>query len=147
MAKQPRATEPVAPAKAPFAIGDPNIIKHQPISWGLSAVDWGGEHGWRTLDLGEIEDLHDELSAFEGKTFYELERSSKIKDIPVEHFKNGPKKRLKSLGYEEVEVMWELRLKNKRRAWGMVEKAIFYFLWWDQKETVCNAPPKGERRR
>lgn len=147
MPKKPLAGGEVAPRKAPTAVRDPDIVKDQPISWGLGWVDWEGDHGWRTLDLKHVETLHDELSKLEGRTFFELERGKQIKDIPVEHFRRGPKKRLKALGLEEAEVMWELRLPNKWRAWGLVEKAIFYFLWWDEKETVCNPPPKGEKRR
>ncbi len=147
MAKQPRTANPVEPRKQPTAIRDPDVVKDQPIAWGLRWVDWGGDHGWRTLDLSQIETLHAEFSKLEGSTFFELEQGRKIKDIPVAHFKLGPRKHLKQIGLEEAEVMWELRLANKWRAWGLVEKAIFYFLWWDEKETVCNPPPKGERRR
>lgn len=147
MAKKPLAASPVEPRKTPTAVRDPDIIKDQPISWRLGWVDWEGEHGWRTLDLNHVETLHSELSKLEGNTFFELERTKRIKDIPVEHFRRGPKGRLKTLGLEEAEVIWELRLPNKWRAWGLVEKAIFYFLWWDENETVCNPPPKGKKRR
>lgn len=147
MAKRPLAAAPVAPSKKPAAVRDPNIIKNQPISWGFGWLDWEGEHGWRTFDVKLTEKLHDELTKFEGRTFFELEKANQIKDIPVEHLRRGPKKRLKDLRLEEVEVLWELRMPKKWRAWGLVEKAIFYFLWWDEKETVCNPPPKGEKRR
>ncbi len=147
MAKKPVAARERGARKTPDAVRDPSIVKDQPISWRLGLVDWGGDHGWRTLDLDHVETLHTELKKLEGRTFFELERSKKIKDIPVDHFRRKPKERLRTLGLEEAEVMWELRLPNKWRAWGLVEQAIFYFLWWDEKETVCNPPPKGERRR
>jgi hypothetical protein len=147
VAKKPLATAPVAPSKKPAAVRDPDIIKHQPISWGFGWVDFEGEHGWRTFDVSRIETLHDELTKFEGRTFFDLEQSKKIKDIPVEHLNRQPRERLKELRLDEVEVLWELRLPKKWRAWGLVEKAIFYFLWWDEKETVCHAPPKGKKRR
>lgn len=146
--KAPKRAAQPNDAKAPkTALLDPDVQKDLPLSWGLKRVDWGGDWGWRLLEDDHVVDVHQELASLEGRTLHDLLREQKIKDIPAKHLRRGAATRLAQRGLEEAEVLWELRLKHKRRAWGLVERAVFYFLWWDTKETVCHAPPKGERRR
>jgi len=140
-AAQQRGKQPTTGALAPDA------IKHEPITWGLKRVDFHGDWGWLQLDPEQVAALHRELIDLEGATLHELLRSKKTKDIPSEHMCREAKKRLGTLRLEERDVLWELRLNGKRRAWGLVEGAVFQFLWWDPGETACEPPPKGERRR
>lgn len=147
MAKSPRSGAGPSLAKAPATVIDPDVLKHEPLSWGLKRLDLNCEWSWRKLDGQHIDRVHDELVSLEGRTLSDLLRERKVKDIPVAHLKPGPSTRLKQLRLEEAEVLWELRLPNKWRAWGLVERAVFYFLWWDEDEEVCNPPPKGQKRR
>ncbi len=147
MAKKPHPAAGPFLKKAPAKLVDPDVRKHEPLSWGLKRLDLACDWSWRNLDGQHIEQVHDELVSLEGRTLSELLRERKVKDIPVGHLKPAPSARLKQLRLEEAEVLWELRLPNKWRAWGLVEKAVFYFLWWDEDEAVCNPPPKGQRRR
>jgi hypothetical protein len=147
MAKNPSLAQPAPEAKRPAASTDPNVLKHKPLSWGLKRLDLDCEWSWRDLDGQHIDTVHDELVSLEGRTLDELLRERKVKDIPINHLRSKPSARLKQLKLEEAEVLWELRLPNKWRAWGLVEGAVFYFLWWDEDEEVCHAPPKGQRRR
>jgi len=83
----------------------------------------------------------------EGEKLVDLLRAKRIKDIPAEHMSRGAQERLKELGLEEEEVFWEIRMPSKRRAWGTMRGSTFSLLWWDVKETACNPPPKGIKRR
>lgn len=126
---------------------DPEAIKHKPISWGLKQVDLDGEWSWRKVDSEHLQSLHEQLAELEGKPLWHLLRSNKVKDIPARHLRRKAQSRLKEIGLEERDTLWELRLLNKWRAWGLVNGSVFHFLWWDEFETVCNPPPKGKRRR
>lgn len=134
-------------AKKPGAKDTPDVIKHEPLSWGLERVDFGGTWGWRGLDAKHIDELHRELVKREGETLERLLKAKEVKDIPAVHMKREAKERLQKLGLEERDTLWELRLPSKRRAWGLMDGAVFQFLWWDPDETACNPPPKGSKRR
>lgn len=123
------------------------MIKHEPVSWGLTLVDLDGEWSWLKVDPTILSALHAELVKHEGETLHTLLSGQTVKDIPTTHLKPAAKIRLQELGLEEKDTLWELRLPQKRRAWGVMARAVFQFLWWDPDETVCNAPPKGARRR
>lgn len=146
--KTPRRAASPRPQKKPVSIvRDPDVIKHDPISWGLRWTDLGGDWSWRKLNPDHMESLHRQLVAMEGETLHKLIQDRRVKDIPVEHIEREPQERLKTIRLEEAETLWELRLGSKWRVWGLVERATFYFLWWDENETVCGPPPKGTRRR
>jgi hypothetical protein len=117
------------------------------MSWGLARMDFEGDWSWLKLDPTHIAELHRELVGLEGETLHDLLKAQEIKDIPAEHLRRGAKERLEHLHLEEHDTFWELRLRGKRRAWGLVEGSVFHFLWWDPKETVSNPPPRGKRRR
>jgi hypothetical protein len=134
-------------AKRPGVRDTPDVIKHVPLTWGLVHLDLDGWWGWRKLDEAHVDELHRELVKLEGETLDKLLRSKEIKEIPTAHMRREAKERLSERGLEERDALWELRLPGKRRAWGLMEGAIFNFLWWDPDETACNPPPKGERRR
>lgn len=146
--KRPRFSQPPAGSKRPGIARSPDEVqKHEPLTWSLGIVDFGGEWGWDKLDPNEIEPLHAELIELEGKTLHELTRSELIKDIPAQHMVRRAQARLSHRGLEEHGTLWELRLTGKRRVWGLVERSVFRMLWWDPEETACHRPPKGQRRR
>ena len=141
-----RAADP-ARTKQPGASETPDVIKHEPVSWGLARMDLDGDWSWLKLDPGHLAQLHAELVKHEGETLYVLLQDETVKDVATRHLKIPAKNRLKEIGLEEKDTLWELRLPGKWRAWGLMERSVFHFLWWDPNETACNPPPKGERRR
>jgi hypothetical protein len=147
MAKKPHiAAEPTVRKKPTTGGPDPDVVKHDSISWGLEFSDFNGEWSWRKLKADHVAVLHCELVALEGQTLYGLLQQKKIKEIPVEHMTRKAKDRLKGIRLEEADTLWELRLPKKWRVWGLVQRATFYFLWWDEYETACGPPPRGTRR-
>jgi hypothetical protein len=146
--KQPKIAALPAREKQPGLQKEPDDVhKNDPISWGLGRVDFHGAWGWLKLDREHLDELHQELVKLEGKTLHKLLQTKKVKDIPTVHMKREAQQRLKDIDLEEHDTVWELRLPGKRRAWGLVERSVFQFLWWDPLETACNPPPKGTRRR
>lgn len=146
--KRPRVATTPSAVKTPVTEVTPeDVIKHEPLSWGLGRVDFAGRWGWLDLDEAYIEELHRELVKREGRTLHNLLKTQEIKDIPTAHICAEAKARLEVLELEEHDTLWELRLPGKRRAWGLVQGSVFHFLWWDPKETVCDPPPRRQRRR
>ncbi len=146
--KKPAIAQEPRNQKHPVSLFDPDVNKNNPLTWGLRYADVAGsEWSWCELDPEHTGDLHAQLSGIEGESLFNLLKGQRIKDIPVAHMTRGAQTRLEELGLEEAEVLWELRLNSKRRVWGLVEGAVFHFLWWDQNETACGRVPKGQRRR
>lgn len=147
--KQPHLVSLPAPEKKPRIERDPDVVKDMPITWGLKFADLHADckWSWQKVDPAHLESLHSQLVGMEGKTLHALQKNGGVKDIPAHHLKCAAKERLKELRLEEADTLWELRLDRKWRVWGLVEGSTFYFLWWDENETACNPPPKGERRR
>lgn len=147
MRKQPKFSTPPAGSKRPGIESTPDVVRHEPMTWGLGLVDFGGEWGWRKLDPDDIERLHEELVELEGETLHDLRKTEKVKEIPAQHMVREAQQRLGLLELEEHDTLWELRLKGKRRTWGLMQGPVFCLLWWDPNETACHPPPKGKRRR
>jgi hypothetical protein len=89
-----------------------------------------------------------ELTALENHPVRLLRQRRLVKDIPTEHVCHEAQERLEALGRDDYDVLDELRLPTEKwRAWGVVQGAVFYFLWWDPDHTVCTGTPAGVRRR
>jgi hypothetical protein len=146
-----RATVPASfrPEKRPkLAVPDPDkVVKNQPLSWGYRLIDLGGKWGWRNLDSDHLDALRLGLRDIEGKKLHALLQTNRIKRIPVQHMEPEARERLKTHGLEEAEELYEIRgLPKKWRVWGLMERAVFCLLWWDEFHTACGPPPKGVKR-
>jgi hypothetical protein len=148
-AKKPQVAVEPKPAKRPIrAVPDPDeVVKHEPLSWGYRFLDLGGEWGWRKLSPDHAEKLRRELVDVEGRKLIDLMRGRKIKEIPVADMKVKAQERLKQTGFEEADTLYEIRLPDKWRVWGLMERAVFCLLWWDEFETACGHLPKGKARQ
>ena len=133
------------PDKRPIRdVPDPDgVVKDKPLTWGYRFLDLAGEWSWRKLDGAHAEELHRELVAVEGKTLFSLLREERVKDIPVEHMKPKAKERLNSTGFEEAEVLYEIRLPHKWHVWGLVEGSVFLLLWWTSSRPRATEYPRA----
>lgn len=143
------ATKQPSARRTARAVPDPDeIVKHEPLTWGYRFLDLGGEWGWNKLNPAHVERLHRELLEVEGQTLHSLLCNEKVKDIPIVHMKREARERLLARGFEEAEILYEIRVGYKKwRVWGLVERAVFLLLWWDEFETACHRVPKGAKRR
>jgi hypothetical protein len=71
------------------------------------------------------------------------------KSVPVDHLCREAQDRLIELERDDTEQLWELRIPttDSWRAWGLVDGAVFYFIWWDPDHTVCRGLAKGIARQ
>lgn len=117
------------------------------MSWSLAKVDLESDWGLHHFGTDHFWEVMPQMKQLDGRTIHELLESAQLKDIPTEHLKFGPAQRLQEMELDDTDTLWEVRLSNKRRIWGQVSRATFSIIWWDPDESVCNPPPKGQRRR
>lgn len=147
--------------KAPFSSSTPrakrpttgeavtvDVIKHEPLSWRFGRIDLDGRWGWRKLAATDVPHLLLQMTATERETLVHLERKALASEIPTSDICLDAQQRLPRIGLEDTETIWELRLPHKKwRAWGVIQGATFYLVWWDPDHTVCQRLPKGTPRR
>jgi hypothetical protein len=71
----------------------------------------------------------------------------RIRPIPVEDIAIAAQARLGALEQDDLEELWELRFGyTDWRAWGVLDRSTFYFLWWDPNHTVCTGKDRARGR-
>jgi hypothetical protein len=145
MAKKPKVEQAPKLRKRPTSRAV-RPTTEAPMSWRLEHVDLNGRWGWQTLARGSVSRLHKQLVGLEKDTRKKLEVEKKLVRIPCYDLCREAQERLRRLGLEEWEFLWQLALRpenrDKWRAWGLAEDQHFYLLWWDPKHTVCPRGPK-----
>jgi hypothetical protein len=63
-----------------------------------------------------------------------------IKSIPVENLSPEATQRLREVHHDDEEWLFEIRLGNKPRVWGIRRETVFLVLWWDPEHLVCPSP-------
>jgi len=44
--------------------------------------------------------------------------------------------RLLEIGMDDQDKLWSIRLSSKKRLWGILDRGIFYIVWWDPNHQV-----------
>lgn len=108
------------------------------LTWRLAQIDFDGEWGWANLASGDCQRLHQEMDAFESEKLATLRQKKWVKVIPPKDMVNAARKRLREIGRDDPEGLWQLHLgHNKWRVWGFLEGSTFYVLWWDPDHSVA----------
>jgi hypothetical protein len=116
---------------------DPDAVHNRYVVWRLSHVDLGGKWGWSNLLPEHVDGLHQFLVAAEKLNLHQLATGKLMKQIPVKDIVSKAQSRLGEIERDDLSDLWELRLPNKQRAWGVLRGSIFHFLWWDPNHNVC----------
>jgi hypothetical protein len=141
--RKPKPGASVVPAKKPKRVLDPEAAKDELISWRLSRVDLDGAWGWRNIPADQVPSLLQKLCDCERLTLGELMQRKGTTQIAVEDLPTDAQKRLVEIKQDDVDAIWHLRLGGKLRVWGIVDRSIFYFLWYDPEHTVYPSTKKG----
>ena len=75
-------------------------------------------------------------------TFEELSGPSGNKAIPIEHLCSDAQNRLRDLGLDDYDEVWEMRIGGKERVWGLRDASVMLLLWWDPEHEVCPSEKK-----
>jgi hypothetical protein len=139
VAKRVKGRRGRRPPKRVLKPAEPEVpAKPVRLTWGLAQVDFDGEWGWRKLVGEDCERLHREMDAFESEQLVTLRKKRWVKLIPPKDMVNDAQKRLKEIGRDDPEGLWQLHLAhNKWRVWGFLEDSTFYVLWWDPDHSVA----------
>ena len=106
--------------------------------WQFGQLDHEGEFGWHHLALEDVEELEQEVVAFQNDPIHELRRKGWLKFIRIEDMTAAAQKRLRTVNRQE-NGLWQLHLaRYKWRIWGYFEDPRFSFLWWDRDHAVAS---------
>jgi len=126
---------------------EPEPEEQRLLAWRMARVDLDEEWGWRKLDAADLEQLHRLLTEYETTPLHKLRHDERIREIPVEDICPEAQERLARLEQEDIEALHELRLGHHNwRAWGILDRSTFYFLWWDPEHTVCTGRDRARSR-
>jgi len=111
----------------------------------MEQLDFGGEWGWSKLDPADASELRQQLVDFEQVELWKLRKANWVKFISTTEMDHKAGDRLKEIGKDD-DGLWQLHLhSHKWRVWGFLEKACFYFLWWDPKHSVATGKCRNRK--
>jgi hypothetical protein len=107
-------------------------------SWRVNRVELVEPFGWHILDAELMRHIHEKLRNFETRTWNDIWVKDKHNNhaIAAEKLCSEAKKRLRTLGMDDQEQLWRLRLTGKQRVWGIFQHGVFQLLWWDPLHLV-----------
>lgn len=116
----------------------PLDIMDSPISWNFSYMDFGGK--W-PCDFIKLHKYYKNIVSFEGikvKDIFNFQRKDRhTHPISINRLNPIAQTRLNDLNLN-YDIIYQLRLTQKVRLWGILEYNIFYILWLDENHEVCS---------
>jgi hypothetical protein len=73
-------------------------------------------------------------------TWSELQRAGQhppVTEIDIGAFDRDGQTRLGEIFEDDVASLWELHLGGLPRLWGIRDRDMYYFVWWDPNHLVC----------
>lgn len=96
-------------------------------------------YGWHSLDSDGVRYVHSKLALFEGMTWREIlvvgKRSNHT--VSIADLCGEAQRRLRVLGYRDIDELVSLRLSGKERVWGRLSEGVLTVIWWDPNHEVC----------
>lgn len=137
LGKIPRTSLSIRERKEPVSI-QVNWLEFKP-SWRIIALEMADPFGWHKVDMQTLAYIRDKLRYFETMTLGQIFINAKKRNHGVELYKlcGDAQKRLRQLGYDDLDELYTLRLSALERVWGIRECNVFSLLWWDPKHQVC----------
>ena len=144
--KTPKAKYRPRVRKRPTVAVDPDAQRDRALAWRFARVDLAGSWWWGELASEHVAELQQQLADLETQTVHALTNSDELKPIAVTDIAREAQQRLRDIEQEDVDELWELRLRDRRRVWGIVQGSFFYLLWWDPSHTVCTGKDRARTR-
>ena len=88
-----------------------------------------------------LKDIIPRLHDFESMTWKDV-TGKENHFIAVEQISGEAQKRLAEIDVKEADL-FSMRFSAKERAWGVRDKAIFRFLWWDPEHKIYPVEKKN----
>lgn len=108
-------------------------------SWRIIGLEMAGPYGWHEIDHTTLHYIREKLRGFESMTLAEIFIQGKKRNHGVELGKlcHDAQRRLRELGYDDLDELYTLRLSGPERIWGIRDCNVFTLLWWDPRHQVC----------
>ncbi|WP_017306277.1 hypothetical protein [Spirulina subsalsa] len=140
--KQPKVRKTPQAEKIPKRAIDPNIYAQHKACWAFSSMDCGDNFGWDKATYDDLKEIRDVLWNLETMTWNEifLDAKKQHHSCDVDFKAKKPSsiacKRLKEINMDDQDKLWSIRLSSKKRLWGILDRGVFYILWWDPNHQV-----------
>lgn len=128
----PNRKEPKGAEKAESA----NATK---FCWRADWIDLDGPWSLRDASCEAIwKEIVPRLHDFESQTWGEVygKKDGSTHPMPVVKIEKAAQDRLRELGREDFETLFQLNVRGGIRLWGIRDRAIFYLMWFDPDHTV-----------
>lgn len=137
MAKRnPSTAKGKRPEVMPTVGREPAFGSQRPV-WRFSYVDTKGPWCWTCLKDEELIGVLERLKAFETMPWGQI-LGDKHHLLCWESLSTKAQKRLQEIGRaDEADNLCSLRISGQPRVIGILDRHIFYILWWDPKHEVC----------
>jgi hypothetical protein len=111
--------------------------------WAFRIVDLGGPWCWTNMDGSVLGEVLERLKQFESMTWLEIERGTGSHFVE-DHSKlcKQARDRLVEIEQDDTETLFSLRLAGRRRIWGIRDRGVLRFLWWDPEHEVYPSEKK-----
>ncbi len=136
--KQPKAKSNPQPVKVPRQAIDPDVYAQHKACWAFSRMDCGGDFGWNQATVEDLQVIRDVLCNFETMTWSAIFLDAKKQNhsCDVASLSSKARTRLLEIGMDDQDKLWSIRLSSKKRLWGILDRGIFYIVWWDPNHQV-----------
>jgi hypothetical protein len=116
--------------------------------WRMSFLDLdhAGTWSWNMVTADNLREITAFLAQMERLTWAEIRsqmqssqngRHRKHKPVPIEHLCPEAQRRIHALRLDEFDELFEFRLGNMHRLWGVTQAdGVFYAVWWDPDHKV-----------
>lgn len=136
--KQPKVKSTPRTEKIPKQAIDPDSYAQHKACWAFSCMDCEGDFGWNKATLDGLKEIRNVLCNLETMTWNEifLEAKKQHHSCDVNGLSPIARKRLIEINRDDQDKLWSIRLSGKKRLWGILDRGVFYILWWDSTHQV-----------
>lgn len=107
--------------------------------WRSDWIDLDGEWGFRGVDCEALwNEVIPRLHDLETMTWGEIygKRDGSTHPMPAENIETEAQDRLKAIGREQYETLFQINVRGGCRLWGVRDRTIFFLMWYDPNHTV-----------
>jgi hypothetical protein len=139
------AAVPGASAARKKTATDPKLLlpgselSEQRMCWRFEHVDHEGRFGFDKVDGLTLRMILERLAAIEKMTMHELRNTAKLLvryDLPSPKLCKEARDRLAACGWDDMTSIHRLRIMQKQRLYGFLDRNVFHVVWWDPEHEV-----------
>ncbi|MCC7491616.1 MAG: hypothetical protein IT204_04685 [Fimbriimonadaceae bacterium] len=132
--KKPKSATPQPPSRVPQS-SVPGHLQQTP-AWSLASADQDGRWSLYGLTAATLADLLRRLGEMEAASWQD-HRLRGSHQIAVGDLVAEARQRLETLGQDDIDELFSLRLNGKPRLWGILDGRVLKILWYDPDHEVC----------